>query len=411
MQCLSGVGSGEQEITVNVMACEDQQVLNNIQTEDDSKEGLKHEDQISLEESVIERLGPNSVDMTEEELEAAFSRLSLAFQCDQFTLCQRLETEEHARDNAEDNLKLEVERSMEVIETLKGMCLDIKRTRLLQRLELCLNIIGGTIGRISNTAEVLGAVHQEAKVSHAVELMVAHVENLRSRHEKNSVVLEEMKKQMEKSCRERHFCEQREEIDSIEKLEKDPQKPQLRRRISTNVITKQTQRQKVKDSEAILSSVTNETSESYSKKPDHTEDCLLMDQGQIVPREDSPSQTAMVNRPEETSSAQIVPSQTLRLEPGPVFVKNQKRNTSSLPVLPHQRLKSKAALEHSHAWLKRSERYLRDCDRCVISLQRPLMQWMYHCRWIILVIYLTVLCSIIILAILVWLLQTPVLWM
>jgi len=38
-------------------------------------------------------------------------------------------------------------------------------------------------------------------------------------------------------------------------------------------------RQKVKDSEAILSSVTNETSESYSKKPDHTEDCLLMDQG------------------------------------------------------------------------------------------------------------------------------------
>jgi len=46
-------------------------------------------------------------------------------------------------------------------------------------------------------------------VSHAVELMVAHVENLRSRHEKNSVVLEEMKKQMEKSCRERHFCEQR----------------------------------------------------------------------------------------------------------------------------------------------------------------------------------------------------------
>ncbi|XP_056117001.1 inositol 1,4,5-triphosphate receptor associated 2 isoform X2 [Rhinichthys klamathensis goyatoka] len=354
------------------MACEDQQVLNNIQTEDDSEEGPKHEDQISLEESFIERLGPNSVDMTEEELEAAFSRLSLAFHCDQFTLCQRLETEEHARDNAEENLKLEVERSMEVIETLKGMCLDIKRARLLQRLELCLNIIGGTIGRISNTAEVLGAVHQEAKVSHAVELMVAHVENLKSRHKRNSAVLEEMKKQMEKSSRERHFCEQREEIDSIEKLEKDPQKPQLRRRISTNVIAKQTQRQKVKESEAILSSVTNEISdrerESNTKKPDHTEDCLLMDRG-------------------------------------------QKRNTSSLPVLPHQRLKSKAALDHSHAWLKRSERYFRDCDRCVISLQRPLMQWMYHCRWIILVIYLTVLCSIIILAILVWLLQTPVLWM
>ncbi|XDV49075.1 hypothetical protein PO909_018396, partial [Leuciscus waleckii] len=251
--------------------------------------------------------------------QAAFSQLSLAFHCDQFTLCQRLESEEHARDNAEDNLKLEVERSMEVIETLKGMCLDIKRAKLLQRLELCLNIIGGTIGRISYTAEALGAVHQEAKVSHAVELMVAHVENLKSRHERNSVVLEEMKKQMEKSSREQHFCEQREEIDSIEKLEKDPQKPQLRRRISTNVIVKQTQRQKVKESQAILSTVTNKISDRESNH--HTEDCLLMDRGQVVPREDSPSQTAMVNSPEETSSAQILPSQTLRLEPDAVYVK------------------------------------------------------------------------------------------
>lgn len=46
-------------------------------------------------------------------------------------------------------------------------------------------------------------------MSHAVELMVAHVENLKSRHERNSVVLEEMKKQMEKRSREQHFCEQR----------------------------------------------------------------------------------------------------------------------------------------------------------------------------------------------------------
>ncbi|XP_067268776.1 inositol 1,4,5-triphosphate receptor associated 2 [Pseudorasbora parva] len=301
--------------------------------------------------------------MTEEELEVAFSQLSLAFRCDQFTLCQRLETEEHARDNAEDNLKLEVERGMEVIETLKGMCLDIKRAGLLQRLELCLNIIGGTIGRISNTAEVLGAVHQEAKVSHAVDLMVAHVENLKRRHERNSTELEEMKKQMEKSSRERYFCE-REEIDTVEKLEKDPQKPQLRRRISANVFTKQTQRQKVKESEAILSSVITEISEreSNAKKADYTEDCPLLETGQVVPREDSSSRTVMVNNPEETSSARILPSQTLRLEPDPVYVK---KNTSSLQGLPHQRLRRKSALEHSHPWLKRPESNPRDCDRCV----------------------------------------------
>ncbi|XP_016086616.1 lymphoid-restricted membrane protein [Sinocyclocheilus grahami] len=394
------------------MACEDQQVLTNNQTENsenDSEEGSRHEDQTALEEpSVMVRLGPNSVDMTEEELEAAFSQLSLAFRCDQYTLCQRLETEEHARDNAEDNLKLEVERGMEVLETLKGMCLDIKRAGLLQRLELCLNIIRGTIGRISNTAEVLGAVHQEAKVNHAVELMVAHVENLKRRHERNSVELEEMKKQMEKSSRERHVCEQWVGTDAIEKLEKDSQKPQLRRRISTNIIAKQIQKQKIKESEAILSSVTNEICE-ITKKPDHTDDCQ-MSRGQVtlVPQELLTSHTATVDAPEETSSAQIHPNQTLSLELDPTFVK---KHPSSLPVLPHQKLRRKASLERSHALLKESERYLRDCDRCVISLRRPLMQWMYRCRWIVLVIYLAVLCSIIILAILVWLLQTPVLWM
>ncbi|XP_036433871.1 inositol 1,4,5-triphosphate receptor associated 1 [Colossoma macropomum] len=58
----------------------------------------------------MERLGPNSVDMTEEDLENAFSQLALAFRCDQYTLDQRLQAEEHARNNAEENLMLEVER-------------------------------------------------------------------------------------------------------------------------------------------------------------------------------------------------------------------------------------------------------------------------------------------------------------
>ncbi len=45
-------------------------------------------------------------------------------------------------------------------QTLKGLCLDSKRSKVLQRLELSLDILGGTVERISNTAEVLGAVHQ-----------------------------------------------------------------------------------------------------------------------------------------------------------------------------------------------------------------------------------------------------------
>lgn len=43
---------------------------------------------------------------------------------------------------------------------LKSLCLDNKRSEILQKLELSLDILGGTVERISNTAEVLGAVHQ-----------------------------------------------------------------------------------------------------------------------------------------------------------------------------------------------------------------------------------------------------------
>lgn len=43
---------------------------------------------------------------------------------------------------------------------LKALGLDGKRSKILQKLELCLDILGGTVERISSTAEVLGAVHQ-----------------------------------------------------------------------------------------------------------------------------------------------------------------------------------------------------------------------------------------------------------
>ncbi|XP_051949830.1 inositol 1,4,5-triphosphate receptor associated 2 [Xyrauchen texanus] len=260
--------------------------------------------------------------MTEEELETAFSQLSLAYRCDQYTLCQRLEAEEHARDKAEDNLKLEVERGMEMLETLKGMCLDIKRASLLQRLELCLRIIGGTIGRISSTAEVLGAVHQEAKVSRAVELMVAHVENLKCRHERNSAELEEIKKQVEKCRRKGQACELIEEIEATEKMEKESQKPHLRCRISIKVTSKQDQRQKVKEPQATTFSVSNDTNEvreSSTNKPDQTEDCLQMDRRQVFPEESS-LKTADNKAPKETSclaSAQTHSKQIRRYETDP----------------------------------------------------------------------------------------------
>ncbi|CAB1336779.1 unnamed protein product [Coregonus sp. 'balchen'] len=106
---------------------------------------------------IIDRVGLNSAKMSEEQVE--------------YTLKQRLQAEEHARNLAEENIQLELMRGRETLETLKALCLDSKRSKILQRLELCLDILRGTVERISNTAEVLGAVHQEARVSRAVELM------------------------------------------------------------------------------------------------------------------------------------------------------------------------------------------------------------------------------------------------
>lgn len=55
---------------------------------------------------------------------------------------------------------------------LKGLCLDSKRSTILQKLELSLDILGGTVERISNTAEVLGAVHQVSEAQRHCYCMI-----------------------------------------------------------------------------------------------------------------------------------------------------------------------------------------------------------------------------------------------
>ncbi|XP_062396161.1 inositol 1,4,5-triphosphate receptor associated 2-like [Sardina pilchardus] len=159
--------------------------------------------------------------MTEGEVESAFSQLTLAFRCDQYTLSQRLQAEEHARNKAEENLQLELQRGKEAVEVLKEMCLDSKRYTILQKLEFTLDILGGTVDQVARTAEVLGAAHQEAKVSRAVELMVAHVDNLRQRHDRHCAELEETKKLITSVPTDQPLPELREEIEMRLRTNKD----------------------------------------------------------------------------------------------------------------------------------------------------------------------------------------------
>ncbi|XP_066500674.1 inositol 1,4,5-triphosphate receptor associated 2 [Hoplias malabaricus] len=324
----------------------------------------------------MERLGPNSVDMTEQELENAFCQLALGFRCDQYTLDQRLQAEEHARNHAEENLKLEVKRGQDLLESLKGMCLDVKRTNVIQSLELCLSIIRGTIERIVSTAEALGAVHQESKVRHGVQLMVAHVESLRRRHERDTVELEEIKKQMLKSFRTRQASELWEEVDTVPKTEKDPHQVQhpLRRRISAAIILKQDQR-------------TERGTESNPYSSEEATDTKSLTQMHMTD----------LRRSSEIKSDHENDHQ---LHDGRV-----------LSMLPQPRVKSKSTLEMDSSWPKRTQHSLNVCNTFITGLQRPLMHWICHCRWIIIAIYLIVLCSILMLAILVWFLRAPVLWL
>ncbi|XP_077579658.1 inositol 1,4,5-triphosphate receptor associated 2 isoform X1 [Stigmatopora nigra] len=195
--------------------------------------------------------------MSEMDLEKAFTQISLAFRCDQYTLKQRLQAEEHARNLAEENVLLELSRCKETLEvfvelnnfqhvtdlklclplfqTLKGLCLDSKRSKIVQKMELSLDILTGTVERISNTAEVLGAVHQEARVSRAVELTVSHVENVRRRLERHEAELEEAKKmiQQQNSCR---TIDEPFDPDESDSWRKSFQQNGSRRRVSVTLI-------------------------------------------------------------------------------------------------------------------------------------------------------------------------------
>ncbi|XP_063065732.1 inositol 1,4,5-triphosphate receptor associated 2 isoform X3 [Engraulis encrasicolus] len=214
--------------------------------------------------SILERLGPTSDEMTEGEVECAFSQLALAFRCDQYTLDQRLQAEEHARNKAEENMTLELQRGKEAIEALKVLCLDSERYKALQKLDLTLDILAGTMEQVARTAEVLGAVHQEAKVSRAVDVMLAHVENMRQRHDRHCAELEETRKLIGSSAScDQPLPELREEMEIRLRTNKDPGRFRLMRRISSSVITKETLCQ-LREQEAKMR---NEAEEKFTKRP------------------------------------------------------------------------------------------------------------------------------------------------
>ncbi|XP_048467926.1 inositol 1,4,5-triphosphate receptor associated 1-like isoform X1 [Rhincodon typus] len=222
---------------------------------DDSGEDSAPEEPLnnSVDEvSILKRLGLQREFYTEKEVETAFVHLSLAFKSDMFTLKQRLDVEERARDVAEENIQKELEGCRIILQKLKAACSDRQRQETLKQFEYNLQVLEASITQVTNSSEILGAVHQEARVSGGVQVMMEHVANLKSIHAKEHAELQEMKKIIQQNSRSRQFGDMRDDANFQTKhqMMRAMHQSTARRRVSIAVIPKQLVTFHIPDSKA-----------------------------------------------------------------------------------------------------------------------------------------------------------------
>ncbi|XP_041354722.1 uncharacterized protein LOC121372468 isoform X3 [Gigantopelta aegis] len=137
-------------------------------------------------------------DLSEQEIEAKFLSLSLAFKTDKLTLEQRKDIQERSRDIAERNIDQELLGLRNVVEKLNQLISDVHVHEIVTKIQNHIDVLEQTAARVSSRAEVFGAVQQEMRMSRAMEVMVVHVENVKRSQEKDRLELEEARKQLEK---------------------------------------------------------------------------------------------------------------------------------------------------------------------------------------------------------------------
>ncbi|XP_071434746.1 inositol 1,4,5-triphosphate receptor associated 2-like isoform X5 [Pithys albifrons albifrons] len=208
--------------------------------------------------SALDRLGLHRVALTEQDLEAAFAHLALAFRCDMFTLQQRMQVEKRARDAAEENIQEELGQCWTALERLGQSCTNVGCKETLEQLQHNLTVLSAAVERATRAAEKLGAVHQEARMSRAAEVMVQHVENLKRHHMREHAELEEMKRLIQQNSRNRQLVETQDDVEPRLRphpLKRTFQQGSARRRVSIAVIPKQLLPGASPDSRAALAGV------------------------------------------------------------------------------------------------------------------------------------------------------------
>ncbi|CAH1798827.1 unnamed protein product, partial [Owenia fusiformis] len=168
----------------------------------ESREGQENGSSFpNLPNAFLKKLGLNGADkeksaehLNDQELEEKFVGISLAFKTDRLTLEKRLELQERQRNIAEENIDQELDGLKEALKSLHTMCMDNESVQIYQRLQHHIEVLAQTTNRMSSRAEVLGAVHQERRLSTAIEVMVQHTENLKRLYEREHHELEETRR-------------------------------------------------------------------------------------------------------------------------------------------------------------------------------------------------------------------------
>ncbi|XP_043569303.1 inositol 1,4,5-triphosphate receptor associated 2 isoform X2 [Chiloscyllium plagiosum] len=177
---------------------------------------------------------------TEQDVEAEFLRFSLAFKCDIFTLEKRLRLEERSRDLAEINLKKEIEKCHQTLQIVKPLCEEQQLLETFEKLERSLAMLSQTISRMASKAEMLGAIHQETRVSKAVGVMIQYVENLKRMYAKEHTELEEMKQLLQNGKASSSFREIQDELQNKKFLSTQTLGKNAPRRVSIATIPRHT---------------------------------------------------------------------------------------------------------------------------------------------------------------------------
>ncbi|XP_016371138.1 uncharacterized protein LOC107710805 [Sinocyclocheilus rhinocerous] len=306
--------------------------------------------------SIVDRLGLKScVEMTEEEVESAFTQIAVGFHCDQYTLTQRLQAERHDRSVAEENLQRDAagtadtpEMILRAVGVLWDGLHEVDSKKMVQQMENNLQMLESNMDNVLKTAEMLGAAHQEARVSHAVELMSVHMQHLKRRHAIESEEMLEVRKLLHRRKGRLHS----DSTDDRDLFRYSSQQP-TRRRVSITFLPTQSE---LKHLEA--SFLENCKASLDAKKPQ-------ADRRQEVVPADSPASS--LNQDDDVDSS--------------VF-----QSATQITSLRHRRRYSPTGSSFEGEESERGEEP--NPELCLAPPQRPLLSWRSTCGWIVRMILL-----------------------